>query len=523
MPPIRRNLAHISQAERNSLIKAIVELDTTKLFSDGVSYWDKQDQIHQVTHIHHGTSFLPWHRELLNRFEAMLQEVDPTVALHYWDWTTDPRNTPDGKGGFVDLFNKDNFGSSNGIAGEPFHTLDNKGEKAGSREETGDPKDPPQEILRYTSSGTPPTDPDIDIITSADSFPQGQQWEQFRTVLEEFPNHDQMHGWIGGTIAQVHSAFEDPFVFLMHSNADRIWAMWQTVSGQEWRLDPDQVYGDESEDEEITESLQPWAGDPKAGAPIAPWVPSDPDNEIVQKDSRDPSVVQPPRYDTLPSPNVSVRQMAQCINLGKDEFRVVRDFFGYRMGPPGTLSLLTQMRLLQGPHVHMNFIRVGSDQYTDNDLSEIDRALSFTRLTYATVNLGVGRIEHYIISTADANNAEDINSNDEAEELTNDWTVPNDGLDIFFVLTYSGATVGLSPEDGPCDKDAKGMDGCVVAIESNPDTTGLALAHEAGHYLGLSHSSNSNNLMFTTAANGGQLTSGQGADMRDHCFTQPGC
>ena len=123
MPPIRRNLAHISQAERNSLIKAIVELDTTKLFSDGVSYWDKQDQIHQVTHIHHGTSFLPWHRELLNRFEAMLQEVAPTVALHYWDWTTDPRNTPDGKGGFVDLFNKDNFGSSNGIAGEPFHTV----------------------------------------------------------------------------------------------------------------------------------------------------------------------------------------------------------------------------------------------------------------------------------------------------------------------------------------------------------------------------------------------------------------
>jgi hypothetical protein len=215
--------------------------------------------------------------------------------------------------------------------------------------------------------------------------------------------------------------------------------------------------------------------------------------------------------------------MAQCINLGKDSFRVVRDFFGYLMGPPGTISLLTQVRRLQGRHVHMNFIRVGSDQYTNNDLSEIDQALAFTRDTYAQVNLGVGRIEHYVISTADANGAENINNDDEAEELTDDWTVPNDALDIFFVLTYSGSTIGLSRVDGPCDKDAKGMDGSVVAIEGSPNTTGFVLAHEAGHYLGLSHSSNSNNLMFGTVPNGGQLTSSQGSDMRDHCFVDPGC
>ena len=219
----------------------------------------------------------------------------------------------------------------------------------------------------------------------------------------------------------------------------------------------------------------------------------------------------------------SIRHLAQCINLGKDEFRVAREFFGYRMGTPGTLSLLTQMRLLQGRHVHMNFILVGSDQYTNNDLSEIDQALLFTRDTYAQENLGVGRVEHYAISTADANNAEDINNDDEAVELTNDWTVPNDALDIFFVLTYATRTIGYSAVDGPCDKDAKGMDGSVVAIESTPHTTGYVLAHEAGHYLGLNHSSNANNLMFGTVPNGGQLTSGQGSDIRDHCFTQPGC
>ena len=31
-----------------------------------------------------------WHRELRNRYERLLQEIDPDVALHYWDWATDP-------------------------------------------------------------------------------------------------------------------------------------------------------------------------------------------------------------------------------------------------------------------------------------------------------------------------------------------------------------------------------------------------------------------------------------------------
>jgi hypothetical protein len=215
--------------------------------------------------------------------------------------------------------------------------------------------------------------------------------------------------------------------------------------------------------------------------------------------------------------------MAQCIGINKADFRVSRDFFGYMMGPPGSVSLLTQFRRLQGRHVHMNFIRVGSDQYTDNDLREIDAALFFTRDNYAQINLGVGRIEHYVISTAEADGAANINNDDEAEELTNDWTVDNDALDIFFVLTYSGSTIGLSRVDGPCDKDAKGMDGSVVAIEGSSNTTGFVLAHEAGHYLGLGHSSNSNNLMFGTVPNGGDLTSSQGSNMRDHCFADAGC
>lgn len=49
-------------------------------------------------HNHDGNSFRPWHRELLNRYEALLQQSDPDVALHYWDWTEEPRAASDGPG-----------------------------------------------------------------------------------------------------------------------------------------------------------------------------------------------------------------------------------------------------------------------------------------------------------------------------------------------------------------------------------------------------------------------------------------
>jgi murein L,D-transpeptidase YcbB/YkuD len=70
-PIIRRNIAMVSQAERNKLRDAILELDR-RTYPDGVSLWDKQDQIHQATHVHGGPAFLPWHRELVNRYEALL-------------------------------------------------------------------------------------------------------------------------------------------------------------------------------------------------------------------------------------------------------------------------------------------------------------------------------------------------------------------------------------------------------------------------------------------------------------------
>src|SRR5437588_6461408 len=92
---IRRDIAKVTPEERNRFIDAIVKLDTTKFFPDGVSFWDKQEDIHKNAHfhgvdVHHGPAFIPWHRVLVSRLEELLRQIHPEISLHYWDWTTDP-------------------------------------------------------------------------------------------------------------------------------------------------------------------------------------------------------------------------------------------------------------------------------------------------------------------------------------------------------------------------------------------------------------------------------------------------
>ena len=303
--PVRRNIAHLTAAERQAYVDAVLQADL-HTFADGVSYWDKQDQIHQSTHNHGDNSFIPWHRELVNRYEALLRQSNPDVALHYWDWTEDPRAASDGQGGTVDLTDPSLFGSFAGMLNGVLASLHNGGTLAGSREDTGDPADPPQSVQRSAAAGNPGIASDQTIITASDGTAQAQQWTAFRLALESA--HNSVHGYIGGDIGAQHQAFEDPFVFLLHANVDRLFAMWQTVPGQEWRLDPSQVYGDQATttgEGGIQQTLQPWDGTVVFGAPIEPWVGASPQIEV--KDCRHPSVVRPPCYDTLP---LTVEQVA---------------------------------------------------------------------------------------------------------------------------------------------------------------------------------------------------------------------
>jgi hypothetical protein len=338
---IRRNIATVSQQERNRFRDAIIALNQQRFFpgdrtefpAGHVSYWFKQDEIHQATHVHGGPAFLPWHREICNRFEAMLREVDQDLSLHYWDWSTDP----------APLFTATFMGNANGAAGDPWlgaglydpnvvgdnyrddsiHALN---QTPPSYPLHANPADPPKTLTRNKQAGAPPIGqsvggffwpPDNDIVTAATFQALNNLIQGCEMGTSNNCAHGMAHGYIGGSIGNPHTSFRDPFVFLLHSNVDRLWAMWQTQPGHPERLDPNQVYGTDSSSAAITGPLQPWAGEANwmvtGGWPVRPWY--TPENQQVIKNCKDPSVVAPPCYDTLPTYPATVTLETPSINF----------------------------------------------------------------------------------------------------------------------------------------------------------------------------------------------------------------
>jgi hypothetical protein len=284
---IRRDVATVSQTERDLLLDAFLKLDTTKLYPDGVTYWDKQEDIHKNAHfhgvdVHGGPAFIPWHRVLVNRLEALLREVHPEISLHYWDWTTDPRA---GGGGRAALMMNTFMGGTGNPVGAPFSSFE-------STQKT----DPPpfgdgihDHIWRQVGvsdtkpDGRPNLDDDATVLDPANT-----EFTAFDNAVH--PGHDRAHGFLGGGIANAHYSFHDPFVFLLHSNMDRLWARWQTQPGHADRINPATAYGLAVIDP--TEHVEPWAG----GTGLEPWA-----SDVTQRaviTYRDPSVVAPPCYDT---------------------------------------------------------------------------------------------------------------------------------------------------------------------------------------------------------------------------------
>lgn len=237
----------------------------------------------------------------------------------------------------------------------------------------------------------------------------------------------------------------------------------------------------------------------------------------------------------------SLRALAGCVGL-TGSFSVLGQFFGFsrRTVPPdptGTrsvVSLKRQLDRLGGDHHDVNVIRVGSDQFNDADLIEIDYSIYKLRNIWNQVGLGVGRVRHYAIPTSDSDGLDSPTSRGELEDITDRWSVPNAGIDLFVphnmnVTTSSGSILGRSAVGGPCEgKDDKGMNGSVTGLWGS-EQTARTFAHELGHYLDLRHRNGQpDNLMCQSSKanstrNSTDLTSGQGNDMRDHCLVRGGC
>lgn len=311
---IRRNIKDVDPTERALLKDAFVQLNNrffggtrTDTPPGGVSWWFKQDEIHQATHVHNGPEFLPWHREIVNRLEEMLRQINPQLSLHYWDWTENPTNLPNANLGGGNTGNLNLF--TNTFMGYGGPTLASIGEPwlgagyynptaANKRDTTNNPADPPENVRRSVSGSPATVAQDNGVINSGD-------YAVMRGLLE--PIHDAMHGFVN--MGGQHISFRDPFVFLLHSNVDRLFAMWQFKDPQT-RLNPNTVYGTESNldvvvgahTQNVNHYVEPWStghSEDQFGVPhvTRPW--SGPENQGQPHTYKHLSVVTPPCYITI--------------------------------------------------------------------------------------------------------------------------------------------------------------------------------------------------------------------------------
>ena len=346
----RKNAATATTAERDAYRDAILAIGTQPAFVfPDRSYWHKQDQVHEFgpPNRHATSAFLPWHREMINRYEVLLQEANPLVTLLYWDWTTNPSS----------LFNSSFMGASGsgpGAApiGPPFHPP------------VGPTLFPPA-VSRDLGGGSvtaPTTTTDATLLAQATYAPSG-----FNQVLETGP-HNSMHVYIGGAsgdMSFVNSATEDPFFFMLHGNADRIWAQWQRNPASLTRLDPATTYDGHSGNINITTNMAPWNG---TGPAIEPWTIGG--GYIVVKNPKDPSVVSPPFYDTAPLV-VPILQPGEAVVIQVPWYPPNPADFGC-FGDPGHMCLLGRIETSTTPPFGMTFpeiVNVHTNTRNNNNIA----------------------------------------------------------------------------------------------------------------------------------------------------------
>jgi hypothetical protein len=244
-------------------------------------------------------------------------------------------------------------------------------------------------------------------------------------------------------------------------------------------------------------------------------------------------------------PTLSVKSIAASCLDRTAPLSVRRHVFGYIHGPiDRTLSLRSHLELIRGTAFNLSIFLVGHDPgysgwFTQDEARQVQHAIDVMRELYAQVGLGVRMLYWRYIPTdqacvfvpEDSYCFWDVDRS-EATLLTEKFSGPNDGIDVFFVKLVTDAG-GWSKTDGSCDKDLQDeRTGAVLELKNSDWFTGVLLAHEVGHYLGLPHSGDITNVMGDDSDGDGigsinsgsiNLTSSQGDTMKSHCSVQPPC
>lgn len=179
----RRNATSLSPDERHRLVAGLNDLKAR-----GIVDQYANDHAAAFNSAHFGSSFFPWHREFLRRFEDQLRTFDARITIPYWDFT-------------VDNTTASSLWDANFMGG--FDTAWSLGR---------------------SRSGPLPS-----VAEVQDAVRNSATFTPFLEVVETVGTiHDYPHMWVGGVMGGAASP-GDPVFYLHHCFIDAMWAQWQAL------------------------------------------------------------------------------------------------------------------------------------------------------------------------------------------------------------------------------------------------------------------------------------------------------
>jgi len=246
MVRVRKNANKLKARERDRFLLALAKLNVAQaptpsgyqtLRNMHVSAANAQE--------HGGPQFLPWHRTYLLDLERQLQAIDPSVSIHYWRFDEPAPNV------FSKLFmgeTKRSAASAALVALDPANPL------------VAWVTDSVPGILRSAVfnplTQAAPGQPGFELLDQAGTLALGATYPAF-VGLEGTP-HGAAHVSFNGWISSIPSAPKDPLFFMLHSNVDRLWALWQWINRRTDAGSADTYTGQNIDGRRLGDTMWPW-------------------------------------------------------------------------------------------------------------------------------------------------------------------------------------------------------------------------------------------------------------------------